>query len=136
MYKEGNTMRKRVLAVFVSLLCVFMLAGCAKKTLEKKISKSDLKELNDNAYEQYVKTNPLFRDIKVEIDGNNLYYKCYLARDLTSDEIMDMQIGSSDLIDFIFQLKDGIEKETGIRPEKIGYYYYGVDDEIVHQVEA
>ena len=129
-------MRKRILAVLMAVLCVFMLAGCAKKTLEKKIKKDDLKKLNDEAYAQYVQTNPLIRDIKVEIEGNNLYYKCYLARELTSNELMDMQIGSSDLIDFIFQLKDGIEKETGIRPEKIGYYYYDVNDELIHQVEA
>lgn len=120
----------------MAVLCVFMLAGCAKKTLEKKIKKEDLKKLNDEAYAQYVQTNPLIRDIKVEIEKNNLYYKCYLARELTSNELMDMQIGSSDLIDFIFQLKDGIEKETGIRPEKIGYYYYDVNDELIHQVEA
>ncbi len=129
-------MRKRILAVLMAVLCVFMLAGCAKKTLEKKIKKDDLKKLNDEAYAQYVQTNPLIRDIKVEIEKNNLYYKCYLARELTSNELMDMQIGSSDLIDFIFQLKDGIEKETGIRPEKIGYYYYDVNDELIHQVEA
>lgn len=133
---EGIFMRKRILAVLMAVLCVFMLAGCAKKTLEKKIKKDDLKKLNDEAYAQYVQTNPLIRDIKVEIEGNNLYYKCYLARELTSNELMDMQIGSSDLIDFIFQLKDGIEKETGIRPEKIGYYYYDVNDELIHQVEA
>ena len=133
---EGIFMRKRILAVLMAVLCVFMLAGCAKKTLEKKIKKDDLKKLNDEAYAQYVQTNPLIRDIKVEIEKNNLYYKCYLARELTSNELMDMQIGSSDLIDFIFQLKDGIEKETGIRPEKIGYYYYDVNDELIHQVEA
>ena len=129
-------MRKRILAVLMAVLCVFMLAGCAKKTLEKKIKKDDLKKLNDEAYAQYVQTNPLIRDIKVEIEKNNLYYKCYLARELPSNELMDMQIASSDLIDFIFQLKDGIEKETGIRPEKIGYYYYDVNDELIHQVEA
>ena len=133
---EGIFMRKRILAVLMAVLCVFMLAGCAKKTLEKKIKKDDLKKLNDEAYAQYVQTNPLIRDIKVEIEKNNLYYKCYLARELTSNELMDMQIGSSNLIDFIFQLKDGIEKETGIRPEKIGYYYYDVNDELIHQVEA
>ena len=81
---EGIFMRKRILAVLMAVLCVFMLAGCAKKTLEKKIKKDDLKKLNDEAYAQYVQTNPLIRDIKVEIEKNNLYYKCYLARELTS----------------------------------------------------
>ena len=129
-------MRKRLTAIFFALLCVFTLAGCKKKTLEQKIKKSDLEELNQQAYNQYVKPNPWVRDIRVEIEGNTLYYKAYFAQELNDAQILEIKAGSVDLIDVIFQIKDGIEKEVGVRPDKVVYIYYGVNDEIIHQVEA
>ena len=38
-------------------MCAMMFAGC-KNTLEKKISKKQLQDMNDQAYEQYVKILP------------------------------------------------------------------------------
>ncbi|MBR6255253.1 MAG: hypothetical protein IKR22_07495 [Clostridiales bacterium] len=129
-------MRKKLTAIFFALLCVFMLAGCKKKTLEAKIKKEDLQKLNDQAYELYVKPNPLIRDYHVEVEGNTIYYKAYFAAKLSDAQVLEIKASGIDLVNTIFQVKDGIEKTCGVRPETISYIFYDVDGNVIHEVSA
>ncbi len=129
-------MRKRLTAIFFALLCVFMLAGCKKKTLEAKIKKEDIQKLNDQAYELYVKPNPLIRDYHVEVEGNTIYYKAYFAAKLSDAQVLEIKASGIDLVNTIFQVKDGIEKTCGVRPETISYIFYDVDGNVIHEVSA
>ena len=129
-------MRKKLTAIFFALLCVFMLAGSKKKTLEAKIKKEDLQKLNDQAYELYVKPNPLIRDYHVEVEGNTIYYKAYFAAKLSDAQVLEIKASGIDLVNTIFQVKDGIEKTCGVRPETISYIFYDVDGNVIHEVSA
>ena len=129
-------MRKKLTAIFFALLCVFMLAGCKKKTLEAKIKKEDLQKLNDQAYELYVKPNPLIRDYHVEVEGNTIYYKAYFAAKLSDAQVLEIKASGIDLVNTIFQVKDGIEKTCGVRPETISYIFYDPNGDVIHEVSA
>ena len=129
-------MRKKLTAIFFALLCVFMLAGCKKKTLEAKIKKEDLQKLNDQTYQLYVKSNPLVSDYHVEVDGNNVYYKMYFTRQLSDAETLEIKASGIDLVNTIFQVKDGIEKTCGVRPETISYIFYDPNGDVIHEVSA
>lgn len=128
-------MRKKIISVFTALLCVGMLAGCGKKTLEQKLGKSQLKEMNDEAYNTYVKNGTDYKDIKIEVEGNNLYYKYWYNFELTDDMIAYLEKNSASIKSQIEPLKNNIKKECGVKPEKISYIFYDVNDEEVLRVE-
>jgi len=130
-------MRKKILNVVAILMCVFMLAGCGAKTIEKKYSSSDLKKMNEQAYDTYVKGSSYYKDVKIEIEGNHIIYKLYYKMDLDDDQIAQLKtsLEGSGLQAQIDSLKDQFKKECGIRPDKISYTYYTNDDKEIITIE-
>ena len=124
-------MRKKITSVVAVFMALFVFVGCGKKTLEQKVSKDELKAMNDSAYNMYVKNSTTYKDVKIEIEKNNITYKLYYAMDLTDDQKAEVKssIESSGLKESIADLKDQFEKDVGIRPDKVTYIYYGNDDE-------
>lgn len=131
---EDQTMRKKIISVFTVLMCAFMLVGC-KNTIEKKYSKKQIQEMNDQAYEQYVKGSSDYKDVKIEIKGNVIYYKYWFNYELDDSQIAILEAGEDSLKKQIPSIKDGIKKDCGIKPEKISYIFYDVNDEEVFRVE-
>ena len=128
-------MRKRIIAFVSIIMCAMMFAGC-KNTLEKKISKKQLQDMNDQAYEQYVKNDSSMKDIKIEIKGNDITYKYYFAMEVSDEQAESFQktLETSGYESMIDDLKDNIKKSNGIRPSTITYVYYDSTDKEVAKV--
>lgn len=134
---EEKKMRKRIIAFVSIIMCAMMFAGC-KNTLEKKISKKQLQDMNDQAYEQYVKNDPSMKDIKIEIKDNDLTYKYYFNMEFDDSQIAAMKksIDTDANKKMIENLKKTIKKENGIEPSSITYIYYDKNDEEIARVSA
>jgi hypothetical protein len=130
-------MRKRVLAVIASVLCLAMVAGCGKKkkTLEKEITEDELKMLNTQYYLSTVKEGSDFKSVKFEIEDNHLIYKYWFSYTVSDEDALGMQMNGLAMKSEIEKVKDGFENDFGIRPELISYIYYNPDGKELFRVE-
>ncbi len=130
-------MRKRVVSVIAVLLCLTMVAGCGKKkkTLEKEITEDELKMLNTQYYLSTVKEGSDFKSVKFEIEDNHLIYKYWFSYTVSDEDALGMQMNGLAMKSEIDKVKDGFEKDFGIRPELISYIYYNPDGKELFRVE-
>ena len=130
-------MRKRLIALVSVLLCASMLFGCGKKkkTLEKEITEDELKLLNTQYYLSTVKDGSDFKSVKFEIEDNHLIYKYWFAYAVSDEDVLGMQMNGLVVKTEIEKVKDGFEKDFGIRPELISYIYYDPNGKELFRVE-
>lgn len=130
-------MRKKVVSVIAVLLCLTMVAGCGKKkkTLEKEITEDELKMLNTQYYLSTVKEGSDFKSVKFEIEDNHLIYKYWFSYTVSDEDALGMQMNGLAMKSEIDKVKDGFEKDFGIRPELISYIYYNPDGKELFRVE-
>ena len=130
-------MRKKVVSVIAVLLCLTMVAGCGKKkkTLEKEITEDELKMLNTQYYLSTVKEGSDFKSVKFGIEDNHLIYKYWFSYTVSDEDALGMQMNGLAMKSEIDKVKDGFEKDFGIRPELISYIYYNPDGKELFRVE-
>ncbi|MBP5416742.1 MAG: hypothetical protein J6Y58_04365 [Clostridiales bacterium] len=130
-------MRKRIIAFVSVIMCAMMFAGC-KNTLEKKVSKKELKEMNDQAYEQYVKNDDSIKDIKIEIKGNEVIYKYYFNMELSEDQIALMQknVESASNKKMVENIRDGLADAYKLKDVTVTYIYYDINDEEIARLSV
>lgn len=117
-------------------MCIFMFAGCGAKTIEQKISDSQIQKICDEMKEDsYFQT--YYKDVKLEIEGNHVTYKYYYKMDLDDDQIDQVKesLENSGLQAQIDGLKDDFKKDCGIRPDKLSFSYYTNDDKLIVTIE-
>ena len=123
-------MRKKILSVFSVLVCVVMLVGCGKKTLEKKVSSSELKQMNEQAHNM-IQSNSEFKDCKIEIIGNELIYEYWFSFELTDAQVDSLKKSASQLESQAKTLKSQLEKNYNLSNITVSYIYYDVNDKEV-----
>lgn len=129
-------MRKTIVSIVAVFMCIFMFAGCGAKTIEQKISDSQIQKICDEMKEDsYFQT--YYKDVKLEIEGNHVTYKYYYKMDLDDDQIDQVKesLESSGLQEQIDGLKDDFKKDCGIRPDKLSFSYYTNDDKLIVTIE-
>ena len=129
-------MRKTLVSVVAVFMCIFMFAGCGARTIEQKISDSQIEKLCEELKEEPgFQTN--FKDIKIEIEENHVTYKYYFKMDLDEDQIATLKdtLENSGLQEQIDGLKDTFKKDCGIRPDKLSFSYYTNDDQLIATIE-
>lgn len=136
LWRKSN-MRKRIIAFVSVIMCAMMFAGC-KNTLEKKVSKKELKEMNDQAYEQYVKNDDSIKDIKIEIKGNEVIYKYYFNMELSEDQIALMQknVESASNKKMVENIRDGLADAYKLKDVTVTYIYYDINDEEIARLSV
>ena len=129
-------MRKTLVSIVTVIMCIFMFAGCGAKTIEQKISSSQIEKLCDEMKEDTT-FQTYFRDIDIEIEENHVTYKYYYKMDLDDDQIAAVKesIENSGLEGQIDDLKDTFKKECGIRPDKLSFSYYTNDEKLIATIE-
>ena len=120
-------MRKKILSVISVLTCVVMLDGCGKKTLEKKVSSSELKQMNEQA-SAMIANNSEFKDCKIEINGNDLVYKYWFSFELSDAQVEALKTSASSLESQAETLKKNLEKSYNLSGITVSYVYYDVND--------
>ena len=123
-------MRKKILSVISVLTCVVMLAGCGKKTLEKKVSSSELKQMNEQA-SAMIANNSEFKDCKIEINGNDLVYKYWFSFELSDAQVSALEKSAGSLESQAKTLKSQLEKNYNLSNITVSYIYYDVNDKEV-----
>ena len=129
-------MRKTIVSIVAVFMCIFMFAGCGARTIEQKISASQIEKLCDEMKEDsYFQT--YYKDVKLEIEGNHVTYKYYYKMDLDDDQIDQVKesLENSGLQAQIDGLKDDFKKDCGIRPDKLSFSYYTNDDKLIVTIE-
>lgn len=129
-------MRKTIVSIVTVIMCIFMFAGCGAKTIEQKISDSQIQKICDEMKEDsYFQT--YYKDVKLEIEGNHVTYKYYYKMDLDDDQIDQVKesLENSGLQAQIDGLKDDFKKDCGIRPDKLSFSYYTNDDKLIVTIE-
>ena len=129
-------MRKTIVSIVTVIMCIFMFAGCGAKTIEQKISDSQIQKICDEMKEDsYFQT--YYKDVKLEIEGNHVTYKYYYKMDLDDDQIDQVKesLENSGLQSQIDGLKDDFKKDCGIRPDKLSFSYYTNDDKLIVTIE-
>ncbi|MBR2992250.1 MAG: hypothetical protein IKF31_02990 [Clostridiales bacterium] len=129
-------MRKTLVSIVTVIMCIFMFAGCGAKTIEQKISDSQIQKICDEMKEDsYFQT--YYKDVKLEIEGNHVTYKYYYKMDLDADQIDSVKesLENSGLQSQIDGLKDDFKKDCGIRPDKLSFSYYTNDDQLIVTIE-
>ena len=129
-------MRKTLVSIVTVIMCIFMFAGCGAKTIEQKISDSQIQKICDEMKEDsYFQT--YYKDVKLEIEGNHVTYKYYYKMDLDDDQIDQVKesLENSGLQAQIDGLKDDFKKDCGIRPDKLSFSYYTNDDQLIVTIE-
>ena len=129
-------MRKTIVSIVAVFMCIFMFAGCGARTIEQKISSSQIEKLCDEMKEDsYFQT--YYKDVKLEIEGNHVTYKYYYKMDLDDDQIDQVKesLENSGLQEQIDGLKDTFKKDCGIRPDKLSFSYYTNDDKLIVTIE-
>ncbi|MBR3142196.1 MAG: hypothetical protein IKF09_03490 [Clostridiales bacterium] len=129
-------MRKTLVSIVTVIMCIFMFAGCGAKTIEQKISDSQIQKICDEMKEDsYFQT--YYKDVKLEIEGNHVTYKYYYKMDLDDDQIDQVKesLENSGLQSQIDGLKDDFKKDCGIRPDKLSFSYYTNDDKLIVTIE-
>lgn len=129
-------MRKTLVSIVAVFMCIFMFAGCGAKTIEQKISDSQIQKICDEMKEDsYFQT--YYKDVKLEIEGNHVTYKYYYKMDLDDDQIDQVKesLENSGLQAQIDGLKDDFKKDCGIRPDKLSFSYYTNDDKLIVTIE-
>ena len=129
-------MRKTIVSIVAVFMCIFMFAGCGAKTIEQKISDSQIQKICDEMKEDsYFQT--YYKDVKLEIEGNHVTYKYYYKMDLDDDQIDQVKesLENSGLQAQIDGLKDDFKKDCGIRPDKLSFSYYTNDDKLIVTIE-
>lgn len=129
-------MRKTLVSIVTVIMCIFMFAGCGAKTIEQKISDSQIQKICDEMKEDsYFQT--YYKDVKLEIEGNHVTYKYYYKMDLDADQIDQVKesLENSGLQAQIDGLKDDFKKDCGIRPDKLSFSYYTNDDKLIVTIE-
>lgn len=129
-------MRKTLVSIVTVIMCIFMFAGCGAKTIEQKISDSQIQKICDEMKEDsYFQT--YYKDVKLEIEGNHVTYKYYYKMDLDDDQIDQVKesLENSGLQAQIDGLKDDFKKDCGIRPDKLSFSYYTNDDKLIVTIE-
>ena len=129
-------MRKTLVSIVTVIMCIFMFAGCGAKTIEQKISSSQIEKLCDEMKEDTT-FQTYFRDIDIEIEENHVTYKYYYKMDLDADQIDSVKesLENSGLQGQIDGLKDDFKKDCGIRPDKLSFSYYTNDDQLIVTIE-
>ena len=124
-------MRKTLTGFAAVFMCLFVFTGCIfGKTLEERLSSSDIKRLNDEVYNTYVKGSDIYKDATVEIEGNNITYKVYFKIFMDDLQLIAFKsnIRNAGIESEIEKVKNDIQKKSGIRPEKISFIFYTSDN--------
>ena len=105
-------------------------------TLEDFYTASQIKQMNDQLYDAYVKNNSQYKNVKIDIKGNTIYYKYWFNFELSDDMIASLEASEGELQSQIPAVKDQIKSETGIKPKKVVYIFYDVYDDEVFRAEG
>ena len=105
-------------------------------TLEDFYTASQIKQMNDQLYDAYVKNNSQYKNVKIDIKGNTIYYKYWFNFELSDDMIASLEASEGELQSQIPDVKDQIKSETGIKPKKVVYIFYDVYDDEVFRAEG
>lgn len=95
---EGGKMKKRLVAVLLFAVMILSVCACGKKTLESMISQEELTQIETQALSS---ANGVFTALKIEVKENNLSYRCTLADQYATDEMVNYIKG----VDWESQLK-------------------------------
>ena len=131
-------MRKAVAGVLAVFMCLFIFTGCFNdRTLEQIVTPQNIEEAKKMAMDQpeFAKT---FRAVDVEFDDNNVTCKYYLKETFDSSQltVIKSRIETCGYEKQIIELKNKIEKESGIRPEKLTYEFYTNGGQIITTIEG
>ena len=91
--------------------------------------------LNTQYYLSTVKEGSDFKSVKFEIEDNHLIYKYWFSYTVSDEDALGMQMNGLAMKSEIDKVKDGFEKDFGIRPELISYIYYNPDGKELFRVE-
>ena len=129
-------MRKAVVSFVCVVMCLFMFAGCGGKTIEDKVSQSQLNKMCEE-FKSDPSFSQTFKDIKIELDGNHVTYKYYFKMEMDDSQIdqMKTQLAGSGLQGQIDGLKDSFKKDCGIRPDMISFSYYDGNNTLITTIE-
>ena len=131
-------MRKAVAGVLAVFMCLFIFTGCFNdRTLEQIVTPQNIEEAKKMAMDQpdFAKS---FRAVDVEFDGNNVTCKYYLKETFDASQltVIKTRIETSGYEKQILALKDKVEKDLGIRPEKLTYEFYTNGGQIITTIEG
>ena len=107
------------------------------RTLEDLLSPEELQKQAKQMMEDDSFKN-IYKDARIEVVGNTITYKYYYKDYYNESQLESIResIAESGLKEQIESLKDNLEQSLGIRPEKISFIYYTVDDEEITRVEG
>ena len=108
------------------------------KNLEKLMSSQMAKEEITNTTKEFLEaTGDVYSDYDIEISGNDLIYSYYFVDDFDDEKlgyIKEAFEAEDSWSETIESIKDEIELNSKIRPEKVTFAYYSADGNEIYKI--